>query len=331
MPLPTPTAGETRPDFMARCLKDQATREMQGTDEQRVAACERQFEAKGGEDSEIEAKSLAPPTLADQGQVEAIVATLDTVDRDYDVIPRDAFPSGAKVKMSSYDHSSINALRYGSGFPDQPPVGKGAIFIEGDKAIFRGQYNMETIAGREAFLTAKAMGADQEWSFGYRKLQVDRPSNELAAKGAKRVLSKLGPLEVSPVLLAGGVGTRTVALKSASDEAKETVPLIETEVKAKTASVDGTEHPMEDFAYHPNPDEPSTWKFPIFDASHVRNALARFSQADLPSADKAAVLARIHEAATKFNIDVTGEQKAAAATEDMGHKMARVGALLGRR
>ncbi len=246
MPLPKPHAGEARSDFVSRCMADPATKEMQGTQEQKVAACESQFDAKGGEDSDIEAKSLAPPTLQDQGQVEAIVATLDTVDRDYDVIPRDAFPSGAKVKMSSYDHSSINALRYGPGLPDQPPVGKGAIFIEGDKAIFRGQYFMDTIAGKEAFLTAKAMGAEQEWSFGYRKLQVDRPNSELAAKGAKRVLSKLGPLEVSPVLLAGGVGTRTVAMKSATEEKpKEEIAPVETpeEAKAKAATAD-VEHKM---------------------------------------------------------------------------------------
>lgn len=241
MPLPKPTAGESRSDFVSRCMADPATKEMQGTQEQKIAACESQFDAKGSTDSEIEAKALGvTPTLADQGQVEAIVATLDTVDRDCDVIPRDAFPSGAKVKMSSYDHSSINALRYGPGLPDQPPVGKGAIFIEGDKAIFRGQYFMDTIAGKEAFLTAKAMGAEQEWSFGYRKLQVDRPSSELAAKGARRVLSKLGPLEVSPVLLAGGVGTRTVAMKSAADESAPKEPPAPTaaELQAKQATED---------------------------------------------------------------------------------------------
>ena len=115
------------------------------------------------------------------------------------------------------------------------------------------------------------------------------------------------------MLLAGGVGTRTVAMKAA-------------DTQAPMASVDGTEHPREDFAYTPD-NEPSHWKFPIFDAAHVRNALARFSQADLPSGEKATVLARIHEAAKKFNIDVAGEQKSAEATSDVEHKMALIGSL----
>lgn len=183
----------------------------------------------------VETKALGPPTVinAGLGQIEAIVATLDTVDRDRDVIPLDAFPTGIKVKMSGYGHSSIAGLMYSTGIADAAPVGKGAIFIEGDKAVFRGQYFMDTVAGKEAFLTTQGMGAEQEWSFGYRILKTEKPSESLAAKGARRILAKLGPLEVSPVLYAGGVGTRTVATKAAEDAA--TVSAAEAEAEAKAA------------------------------------------------------------------------------------------------
>lgn len=221
MPLPMPHMNETRDDFIGRCMKDPATQDITGAtadeaQQRRVAACERQFtEGKATAETEFETKALAPATVTntDQGQVEAIVATLGVVDNDKDVIPIDAFGSGAKVQMSAYGHDSI-MLAVGGG-SDEPPVGKGTLFIENDKAVFRGQFFMETQRGREAFLTAKAMGEDQAWSFGYRKLRVDPPTEELKAKGARRILAKLLPLEVSPVTLPGGVGTRTVTTKAA--------------------------------------------------------------------------------------------------------------------
>jgi hypothetical protein len=413
MPLPTPKPGETRDDFIPRCMTDPATQDITGaTDaeaqQRRLAACYRQFTAgKMGGDGDVEAKSIGGALSVvddEKGEIVAVVATLDTIDRDRDIIPSDAFPSGVKVKMSDYGHSSISDLMYGTGIPDKAPVGKGAIFIENGRAVFRGKYFMSTDAGREAFNTVKEMGEEQEWSFGYRILRTAAPSTELAAKGARRVLAKLGPLEVTPIMYAGGVGTRTVGVKQAGggdgdveeeiaevrivdgkphpaedyayvpnedDPSTWLFPIFDAEhvkdvlarmhelsvvpgaaieqVRArilaaaqqfglevvgeakKTASVGGVEHPMEDFAYHPDPDKPSTWKFPIFDAAHVRNALARWTQADIPEADKAAVLARIHAAAEKFKIDVAAEQKSADALDDIERAMRRTGEVLRRR
>ncbi|HKT22505.1 MAG TPA: DUF6582 domain-containing protein [Nitrososphaerales archaeon] len=48
---------------------------------------------------------------------------------------------------------------------------------------------------------------------------------------------------------------------------------------------------------------PEGRKLPINDAAHVRNALARYNQTDLPSDKKAEVLGRICRAAKKFGID----------------------------
>lgn len=81
------------------------------------------------------------------------------------------------------------------------------------------------------------------------------------------------------------------------------------DVRAKTASVDGQEHPSSDFAYVPDPDKPSTWGFPVFDASHAQNALARWNQADIPAADKEAVKRKILAACHKFKIDTTAFEK----------------------
>jgi HK97 family phage prohead protease len=56
-------------------------------------------------------------------------------------------------------------------------------------------------------------------------------------------------------------------------------------------------------------------KLPIFDAAHVRNALARFSQTELPSSAKAAVWRKILTAARKFNIKVNDKKKTQKSTD----------------
>lgn len=43
-------------------------------------------------------------------------------------------------------------------------------------------------------------------------------------------------------------------------------------------------------------------KLPIHDAAHVRNALARFNQTDMPESERAKAKARLIAAAKKFDI-----------------------------
>lgn len=46
-------------------------------------------------------------------------------------------------------------------------------------------------------------------------------------------------------------------------------------------------------------------KLPIHDASHVRNALARFDQTDLPTHIKSSARAKLLAAAKKFGVEVS--------------------------
>lgn len=165
-------------------------------------------------------KALSDVTIADEGKVTAVIATVDVVDNDGEVIPSGAIPDGMKVTVSAYNHDTVFNKMMGVAAPDAPPVGKGVIRIEGKRAVAYMDYFMETTRGKEAFLTIKAMGADQPWSFAYHETQVDRPNAEWAAKGARRVLTKLGPLldgamEASPVKMPGGKNTKTLAVKQA--------------------------------------------------------------------------------------------------------------------
>lgn len=77
-----------------------------------------------------------------------------------------------------------------------------------------------------------------------------------------------------------------------------------------TKRIDGMDLTADCFAYVGDPDKTETWhlpiKFPGDDEktkSHIRNALARFEQTDIPESDRAAVLAKIHAAAKKHGID----------------------------
>jgi phage I-like protein len=75
------------------------------------------------------------------------------------------------------------------------------------------------------------------------------------------------------------------------------------------ATVGGTRVHKSDFGYAPG-DEPSKWKFPLHDASHVRDAMARFNQSKgIPADAKAALKRKIIERAHKYGIDTTNFEK----------------------
>jgi hypothetical protein len=158
--------------------------------------------------------------LSDQGKVRAIVATFDEVDHDADVFLSGSIANGTKATVSFYNHDTVFNRMQGIAQPDAPPVGKGVIRIEGKHAVADLDYFMDTQRGREAFNTVKAMGADGRWSFAYHYDEPPvRATGEWANKGARRIITKVGPLldgamEVSPVKMPGGATTGTLSAKS---------------------------------------------------------------------------------------------------------------------
>jgi len=180
---------------------------------------------------ELEVKDLGALEIkdAEKGEVEAVIATIGVVDREGDIITASAIKSGAKVKVSAYGHDAV----FGA-----IPVGHGTISVQGDKAVFKGRLFLSTARGKETFDVLKEMGGDQEWSFGFRVMGSEVPDEEMRKKGAHRVLTKLDAFEVSPVIYAAGVGTRTLSVKGADEPPPETVePPVDTttEDEAKRA------------------------------------------------------------------------------------------------
>lgn len=75
----------------------------------------------------------------------------------------------------------------------------------------------------------------------------------------------------------------------------------------RTKMVDGKELTAEDFAFVGDPEDMSTWKLPMHDADHARNALARFNQTDFPDAEaKKGAARKLLASAKRFGIDASG-------------------------
>lgn len=149
---------------------------------------------------------------AEKGLVEAVFSTFNVKDHDDDITLPGAFENGAKVAISAYGHRSWMGM---------PPVGKGTIRVEKDRAILEGQFNLKTESGRETFETVKHMGELQEWSYGFEVLETGELTEELRQKGVRRVLKKLKVFEVSPVLRGAGIDTETLSVKDKREERPE--------------------------------------------------------------------------------------------------------------
>lgn len=137
----------------------------------------------------------------DAGDVQAVFATLGVIDSDGDRILAGAIGKQA-VRLSAYGHGSWHGAL---------PVGRGRVYEDGNDAIFAGRFFTETEAGRETYLTVKAMGDLQEWSFALPEIDFEVVNED--GRDVREIKRVVIP-EVSPVLMGAGVNTRTLAIKS---------------------------------------------------------------------------------------------------------------------
>lgn len=166
-------------------------------------------------------KSLAPSRVqvknADLGEVEAVFATLKTIDADGDVILPGAIADGTQVVISAFMHES---------WKGKLPVGRGTIHEDGDELVVKARFFMDTTHGADTFATVKGLaGTDSgddnlgEWSFSLQ--DVVSTKSKWDGKTAN-VISQIGRVkEVSPVLEGAGVNTRTLIAKSLDDATQD--------------------------------------------------------------------------------------------------------------
>lgn len=139
------------------------------------------------------------------GTVRARFSTFDVIDSDGDVVRPGAFTDGAKVLISSWNHGSWGAA---------PPIGRGTIRTTATAAELDGLLFLNTTAGRDAYEVLKATADIGEWSYSL--------DNIVAKQGERdgrsvRLIESVDVHEVSPVIKAESVGTRTLAVKSNED------------------------------------------------------------------------------------------------------------------
>ena len=140
------------------------------------------------------------------GTVEAVFSVFNEVDSDGDVVLPQSIRSG-------YGNKGV-AMVWGHDWKNI--IGKGKIVQDDDKAVFKGSFNLNTNAGREAYETVKAMADLQQWSFGFEVLdsEVGMFQKDGGEEKEVRYLKDLKVWEVSPVMVGANQNTSTVSLKN---------------------------------------------------------------------------------------------------------------------
>lgn len=134
------------------------------------------------------------------GEFKAVFSTFDVIDLDNDVTLPGAFKDGQQVRVSYWGHRWSDL-----------PVGRGVIQSDEKEAWIEGQFFLDTEGGRETYQTVKNLGDLQQYSYGFDILD----SSEGKFEGQQvQFLRSLDVIEVSPVMLGAGIGTRTEAIKS---------------------------------------------------------------------------------------------------------------------
>jgi len=148
-----------------------------------------------------------------EGKVEAVFSNFNEVDSDGDVVLPDSIKSGYGDKgvamVWAHDWKNV--------------IGRGEIVDDGEKAIFKGQFIMDTQQGKDAYNTVKAMGDLQQWSFGYEVVESEKgmfkKDNETEIE--VRYLNNVKVWEVSPVLVGANQNTYTLAVKEDKPKGKK--------------------------------------------------------------------------------------------------------------
>jgi hypothetical protein len=123
-------------------------------------------------------------------------------------------------------------------------------------------------------------------------------------------LLDVGPVTY-PAFEGTSVDTRSLWPNGVPAEVRSHVPALSKAEKRdkKTKRVAGKDLPSSKFAYVGDVNDTSTWKLPIHDAAHVRNALARFDQTEgIPQDEKDKVWNKIVAAAKKFGVKVADKK-----------------------
>lgn len=149
-------------------------------------------------------KRMQVKDISSEGTVLAVIATLDVLDSDGDITVPGAFGEQVAQVVPAHDWSHVW-------------LGKARVYESGNEALAEIKLNLDIEAAREwhsalKFDLAHGSRPLAEWSYGYTPAKFRHAS--IDGKHV-RYLEQVTVHEVSPVMLGAGVGTRTIAAKSA--------------------------------------------------------------------------------------------------------------------
>lgn len=163
-------------------------------------------------------KSLTIKEMDEAGKGLARIATLSAVDHDGDTYLPGAFGWKAGGQWCSILPAHDRRAT---------PLGKARVYEEGDQALAELSFNLdlpEAKGWHSAIMFDLAKGESvQEYSYGYNLVEFDYQQH---GNDRVRQFKKVEVLEVSPVLKGAGIGTGTLAMKSAELKAEHFAPLI---------------------------------------------------------------------------------------------------------
>lgn len=153
-------------------------------------------------------KALAIKEMDEKGHGVALLANMKDVDKDGDTYTKGAFDWKADGQWAPI----LPAHNW-----KEMPFGKARVYEDGQEALAELKLNLDTGAGRDWHAALKfdlETGQPvQQWSYGYDVLDF---ANEQRGAQKVRNLKKLSVLEVSPVIVGAGKGTRTLEMKGVS-------------------------------------------------------------------------------------------------------------------
>ena len=137
------------------------------------------------------------------GSVFAKIGAVGSPDKVGDVVVKGSVGS-QEVGIAGFNHD-----RQG------PPVGKGTIYEDGDSLFFKGQFFLESAAGRDNYEAVKNLGT-VEWSWGGIVKEIE--AGELDGDQVF-FLKGVDFFEASPVWVAANYDTGTISVKGLEEEA----------------------------------------------------------------------------------------------------------------
>ena len=152
----------------------------------------------------------------EEGKVKAVFSVFNDVDSDGDIV----LPTSIK---SGFDPNNDEVPMVWAHQWDKP-IGRGKIVKDGEKAVFDGEFFMDTDSGSEAYKLVKNMGNLQQWSFGFRVEDSEYgkfKKSDQEDEQEVRYLKSLSVYEVSPVLVGANQDTFTMAIKSQNADTDE--------------------------------------------------------------------------------------------------------------